>query len=103
GEGDRRHAGELAGQARQKAGTETGPLRGGLAGLDVVLRLEMAARQIISAGERYKGDLPLLPQRINRVPQYRVQSPVRIQRDRAVRVGCVGACDRQGRARLVVE
>src|SRR6185312_14218482 len=64
---------------------------------------EMAARQIISAGERHKGDLLLLPQRINRVPQYRVQSPVRIQRDRAVRVGCVGARDRQGGARLVVE
>src|SRR5581483_11693103 len=62
GEGNRLDAGELGGEAAHEAGTIVARAAGALAELDRVLRLEVAARQIIRrARERHEGDLALGP------------------------------------------
>ncbi len=103
GEGDRPHAMELAVEAAHEAGIEVAGPGEGLAQLDHVLRLEVAARQVPGAGEGHEGQLPLLPQGIEAVLQRGVQAEVGVQRQGGVGVLRVRARDLQGGAGLVVE
>jgi hypothetical protein len=54
------------------------PLPGGLAELDRILRLEVAAREVLRAGEGHEGELAFQPQRMERSAQRRMQAPVAI-------------------------
>ena len=104
GEGDRLGARQLGGEPAHEARAIVAGAAGRLAELDRVLGLEMAARQIIGgAGKRHERDLPLAPQRIDAVPQRRMQSPVGAQRQRGIRIAGVGLGDAERRPRIVVE
>jgi hypothetical protein len=46
------------------------------------LCFEMAARQIIRTGERYKSKLLVLPERQDRVAQCRMEAPIAVESDR---------------------
>ena len=91
---------ELGGEPAHEARTIVARAAGGLAELDRVLGLEMAARQIVGrAGKRHEGDLPLGPQRIDAVPQRRMQPPIRVQRQRRIRIAGVGLGNAERRPR----
>ena len=53
------------------------------AALDAVLRFEVAAREILGAGERHERELALLPERQHRVLERRMQAPRRPRRPAA--------------------
>ena len=103
GVGDRARLGEHADEPRHEAGIVVAGGVDRLAELDGVLGLEMAAGEIVGAGERHEGDLPLLPQRIERILQRRMQAPVGIERERGVGGAGMRAGDRERRPRLVIE
>src|SRR6185437_10583293 len=103
GEGDGRYAGEQSGQPCEEAGAEVAAHANRLTALDVVLRLEVAAREVVGAGEGNEGELLLLPQRVERVAHHRVEAPVCVQRHGAVGIIRVGALDRERGSRGVVE
>ena len=79
------------------------------AALDAVLRFEVAARQILGAGERHERELALLPERQHRVLERRMQAPRhRVVRPRERDGGAAdwpgsGFGQRDRRPRLVVE
>src|SRR2546430_10293076 len=66
-----------------------------LAQLDAVLRLEMAARQILGASERNEKRLAVRVERRYRGPQNRGERPVRVEFNRSIRSTRPGwLCDR---------
>ena len=74
----------VPGRRAKKAGAVIARAADRLPELDAVLGLEVAARQIIGAGKRDEGDLPLLIQRPRCESRTRRrQRPVRIERQRA--------------------
>ena len=77
---------QLGHQPVQKARSVVAPPAQGLAQLDAVLRVEVAAREVVRARKRHKRELTLLVQRQHRFRQCRVQAPV--------------GCERQGAALL---
>ena len=103
GEGERLRAMQLAVQPGHEGGVVVARAVQCLAELNGVLRLKVAARQVVGAREGDEGDLLLLPQWIDRVLERRVEAPLRVQRKRAVGIGGIGLLDRQRRARAVVK
>ena len=70
-------AGQHRGEPRHEARMVIAGALHRLAEFDGVLGLEMAAGEVVGAGERHEGDLLLLPQRPQRILQRRMQAPVR--------------------------
>ena len=104
GEGDRLDPAQFRRQPAHEAGAIVARAADGLAELDGVLGLEMAAAGIVRrSGERNERDLAFGPERIEAVAQRRVQSPVAIKRQRGVGIAGVRSRDRQRRPRGIIE
>ncbi len=103
GEADRPGPRQLAEQPAHEPGTVVARALQRLAELDGVLGLEVAAGQVVRAGEGHEGDLLLRPQGIDRVLQGRVQAPIGVQGQGGVRVGRIGLGDLQAGPGAVVE
>ena len=73
-----------------------------LAQLDAVLRFEVAARQVVGAAVRHKGEFSLLVERVKGVSQGGVQPPVGGEGQGAGQVG-VGFGDGDVRPYLVIK
>ena len=88
-------------QAVEKAGLVAPPSFKGLAQLNGVLRLKMAARQIIRACKWHKTGLALLIQGQQAALKRGVQTPLRVQRQRTIRF--TGSGNGNRRPGLVIE
>ena len=76
---------ENARQAVEESGVVLAGALQGLSELDAVLRLEMTAREIVGARERNERGLPPRKQRMDRVLQRGMQSPIGIEGQRGTR------------------
>ena len=102
GEGDRVARAEHAGEPVHEARLVVAVALQRLAELDRILRLEVAPRGVVGAGEGHERGLLLREEGKHRIAQRGVEAPVGIERQRRIGGGA-RAGDRDVRALLVVE